>query len=637
MWWKNRDMREPLLVDAFNDRPDLGLAVFVLKSNTLTERMAAGKVESADLVQLSDAIDERAGDAAFSFLYKIAVVHHHPAPIANAPSDALARIADSFMIFYNAGLFLRELSRRGFNLVLHGHRHVAGYLRIACEFPREGRTELPVAAAGSASHPHPDDTRGNHLHLVELYDDDTAKLTSRFFSADVEEQDGSCEYRLETLADVRRRRYSVFRQQRKYSCLEHAKTIAITLDGYTSVQMDFRGCRAAPGKELEMLPLSLTTVRPGYIRGVQMGDGASQFQEMRPLDANLYAYKAEIHLAQKYNAESGRFAYGYRYRLMNGHTLTAEEFARHYSGTNVSSEYASITCDGAYDQLSLTIGFPHSYDLGRLEFQAIAEYVPAPLRGVDDPRLDRGESVTHDEETERIRGYLNAAGNPIEFTCPDPVPGMIYKVCWRFRQAPQPAASELALAAQIETAKQKLLDVATAAKQGVRKEWNRARVLLDRLVSDVNQILNRALAVSGKEDLRMNVMIFDDASQRLKFVCVNADPSELPEYDFISGEGCAGFAFEKVRYLLYHPARDPLGYFIHKNEGHIPANAGEPVAMASFPWIYKRLAVGVVNLSSSARTTKLLKVFDMQTDQQQTVMAELQDLVNLGVGELLTI
>lgn len=287
LWWRGSAMREPIIFDRLAEQPDLGVAFFALNSNTLSEMMAAGKVESLDLQQLFSKIDENASVPEFPFLYKIAVVHHHPLPIADAPTDAIARLQDSFMIFYNAGLFLRELSRRGFNLVIHGHKHVAGFLRVACQFPRLGRTELPVAAAGSACHPHPDDPRGNHLHLIELYDDDTATLESWFFSADVEKKEESFCYSLDTLSDVRRRRYAIFSRLQKYSCREVIKSVEITSGGYTAVQIDLLGCHVCTQEGLDRIPLSLTTERPSYIRGVALGDGSSAFVGITPAHQDL--------------------------------------------------------------------------------------------------------------------------------------------------------------------------------------------------------------------------------------------------------------------------------------------------------------------------------------------------------------
>lgn len=632
LWWKNQEMREPVTSELF---PGLGVAVFVLNSNSLSEMMAGGKVESDNLQQLYADINRQDNNPEFSFLYKIAAVHHHPAPIADAPAEALDRLQDTFMVFYNAGLILRELSRRHFNLVLHGHKHVAGFLRISCEFPELGRTELPVAAAGSASHPDPYDSRGNHLHLLEIYDDDTACLTSRFFSADVEEKAGSYRYQLDTLADVRRRRYAVFRTQQNYSCRQLTKTVEITSAGYSNIEMEFHCCTAASKEGLDSIPLSLTAGRPGYLRGVDAPAGASKFLEIEHLDKNPYAYKGSIHLGQHHTRDSGLFDYRYCYRLMNGQTLTAEEFARHYAGTEITSEYASITCDGAFDQLVLNIGFPAAYDIGRLEFQATAEYVPAPLRGLNDPRLDRGEAVEHDEETARIRGYLKAGVKPVVFTCPDPVPGMIYKVCWRFLEAAKPSEAALAAAARIDEAKSRLLAIAEAAKRGeALADWNRARSILNALAADISGRLHPA---ATREALKISAMVYDEKKQRLRFVCANTDPDDMPTMDFISGEGCAGFAFEKARYLLYHPQRDPKGYFLHNDELKMQGLGGDPVAMASFPWIDEGLAVGVVNVSSHIPTTKMLALFDAKPAEQEAVMKVLQDVVNLGAQGLLTI
>ena len=637
LWWWTAAMREPLIFETF---PRLGLALFAINSNTLTEMMAAGKVESADLQQLYARHDQHADHPQFAFLYKIAVVHHHPAPISDAPSDALARLQDSFMIFYNAGLFLRELSRRGFNLVLHGHKHVAGFLRVSCEFSDLGRTELPIAAAGAATHPHPDDSRGNHLHMIEIYDDDTARLTSWFFSADVQRKDPeTVRYALDTIEDVRRRRYVVFRRLQNYSCQQVTKAVEMTVDGYTAVEIDFRGCRVFSDDGLANIPLSLTCERPCYLRGVETAPGSSAFIDIKPAPGNnLYAFRGNIDLGHRRTPDLGLFDYGYRYRLMNGHALSAEEFPRHYWGTPQDSEYASITCDGAFDQLILNVRFPQKYDLNSLEFDAIAEYVPAPLEGIDDKRLDLGQTVRHDQETNRVRGYLRCGPAEVTLTCPQPTPGMIYKIRWRFRNLAAPPGPDLAAAANVDVSIDRLLRVAKTAQTDplARADWNRARSTLDALASEINQTLPPV----NNELLRVSVMVFDKSSQRLRFVGSNTDPHELPAGDFISGEGCAGFAFEKLRCVLYHPAKDTLGYFIGNAE-RSSSLGPDPVVMASFPWIYDyaggQIPVGVVNVSSLNPASKLLPLFDVQEPRKVALMRALQELVAQSASQLLTI
>jgi hypothetical protein len=139
------------------------------------------------------------------------------------------------------------LSRRDFNLVLHGHKHFAGCMRLGCELRGSGRTVLPIAAAGTALHPRPDDPRGHHFNLIEVYDDDTARLTSWFFSPSVTRTESTCEYDLDTIEDVRRRRYFIFRSRSSVTVGELCKTVEITLDGYSRVKEEFRhGSRLRP-------------------------------------------------------------------------------------------------------------------------------------------------------------------------------------------------------------------------------------------------------------------------------------------------------------------------------------------------------------------------------------------------------
>jgi len=136
---------------------------------------------------------------------------------------------------------------------------------------------------------------------------------------------------------------------------------------------------------------------------------------------------------------------------------------------------------------------------------------------------------------------------------------MIYKLRWTFPSAggtPPP----LSAAAVVQVAQEKLLEAAaTAATETPLPLFAQVRSNLVDLARDINS------TVSGSdESFDVSLMVFDERSNRLRFVGTNSD--KLPEGDFYSGEGCAGFAFEKASSILYHPARDKIGYFIQRKE-----------------------------------------------------------------------
>jgi hypothetical protein len=626
LWWNGKEMREPLIR---HDEPDLGLAIFAINSNTLTEMMAAGKVIPQDLQQLYTQHDKTVKESPqFEFVYKIVVVHHHPAPIADAPSDAIALIQDTFMIFYNAGLFVRELSRRGFNLVLHGHKHVAGFLRVQCEFKDLGRTVLPIAAAGTASHPAPDDSRGHHLRVIRIFDDDTAVMEEQFFSADVEKTDASFSYDLETLDDVRRRRYGAFRRLQKYTVREIHKRVEITTLGYSNISINHRECHVVDEQGSATIPVSLTTARPSYLRGFT--ENSTAYGNIKSdSGSGLYRVSGSFDFTTLRKPNDGAFEFGYSYRLMNGHVLTKEEFVRHY-GASESSEWASITAEHACDLLTLAVHFPPRYEMAGSKFYVVAEYVPAPLRGLSDDRLDRGETEPHEDETRRLAGSFRVEGNSVVLSCPQPIPGMVYKLCWKLSGVgdPQP---KLSSAAFVEASREKLLKMLGSTNPISRRLSEHVRSILEKLASDLNSKLSGA-----SEIFKVTLMVFDKNSRLLKFVATNI--GDLPTAEFYSGEGCAGFAFEKASLIMYHPERDSIGYFIHRGEGLDEGQMEEPVVMLSVPWIHdsqdqQQIVVGVVNISTTLRTTKLLDIFDAQDRVDKLLI--LQALTNLWAKQLL--
>ena len=85
--------------------------------------------------EICGALRERYGDA-YSNALKIAVLHHHVAPM---PADEVK----DFELLLNAAQFKRETSKAGFAIICHGHKHTPGVFRDA--EPPAGASQLIVA------------------------------------------------------------------------------------------------------------------------------------------------------------------------------------------------------------------------------------------------------------------------------------------------------------------------------------------------------------------------------------------------------------------------------------------------------------------------------------------------------------
>lgn len=623
---------------------DLGVIVLGFNSNPLVEMLAAGRVDAANLVELDQYCARRKDDPRFACQYRIAVLHHHPAPIAYVPTDLKARVQESFMVLYNAGTFLRKLNEHCFQLVLHGHRHFAGFLRLRHDIEAGETREVAVAAAGSALHPHPDDYRGNHLNLVELRDDGTAALHSWYFSAEAGKKEDSVSYELHDLQGVRRMRCQRLRAEKRLRVAEQRKEEKITADGYTWIREQALNCRAASDAGVRDFAFLLEAEAPSYLRGVELSwpPGAPPMQKLKtiPEGRALRRFEGSIDFGQLLRPADGQFSFGCNWRLINGHALTREEFLRRYADADppVEWEWASVTCDTPCDLLTLAVQFPDNYDISTLNTDVEVRYLPEPLECLSDYKADQLRD--HPEEATRIRGGLEHQGTTVTLRCSRPVPGFIYCIRWSFREGSQSPQPSLSAESRVRLGKRQLVEIARAAGRS-REPYGRIRKILDVLAQDLMSKLSPPGRGSRRTDeLDVSLMVFDELTKRLRFVCANfGEVTELVNETFVSGEGCAGFAFEKARYVLYHPARDTVGYYIRpeerRAEGQLSALPAQD-CLVSLPWIHPSgIVVGVVNVGSQWADSVLLQLFDLRATEQQRAMETLQALTNLAANGIL--
>jgi hypothetical protein len=559
-------------------------------------------VEAEALQELGNRFGDDTPLGEASPLFRIAVVHHHPMPIVFTATDKKARREERYMVFYNAATFLWSLNRKGFHLVLHGHKHFASFQRVGHEFADRGRRDLVVAGAGSALHPKPDDRRGNHLQVVRVYADGTATLESWFYSAEVRrKEDESRIYPVIDLAEVGRQRRRVFCRQAKLAVGELRSDVRITEDGYAVYKDQFLHCRLQHGAERSSYDVDLRVPSPSYLRRVRAVpvDQSPPHAELKsdPAARQLRRYSGRIDFGRPYG-EKDSFSLAYQYYLMNSHALSYGEFQRKYK--DQPYEYVSLPCYEVADALTLVVEFPQACPVDRLRYDVTVLFKPGTMKTIDD--YEESELVPHGEEAERARRRLYRDGSRLILSCCEPLPGYVYQLRWKFPEDPPPGGSWDRVL-YLNDKKKRLLEIAAgAAKQEFSSGGLYAKI---RRILEAREAEVRAEFHAAPGNLDLSLLAFDEdpAVKALRLVGANfGDIRDLQLIQFASGEGCAGFVFEKVRPQFYAdaPGQD-TDLYIAPGEG--PEFAVFPVYkyLTTMPWLHPSgLLVGVICAGSTA-------------------------------------
>jgi hypothetical protein len=136
------------------------------------------------------------------------------------------------------------------------------------------------------------------------------------------------------------------------------------------------------------------------------------------------------------------------------------------------------------------------------------------------------------------------------------------------------------------------------------------------------EVLDLALLVFDEEGV---VSQEEAASRKLRFVAATfSHPAKLDAECFAPGEGCAGYTFERGSYLLYHPRRDEIGYYIQRGERGGSNGLESQEFLVTMPWFYpntpektSRVAVGVIALGSQTVDSALAGWFGLPEPEQR--------------------
>lgn len=632
LWPWSRDLQDQLIVH--EDRL-LGVVFLCFNSTPPFEwfGLATGCVQPAVISEASRWCAQTRTQA----LARIAVVHHHPVPIPYVGTTARDRLEESFMVFYNAGAFLRELGRGGVDLVLHGHKHFSGLTRVSYDLPDGSQAQLGVLAAGSALHQEPSEPLGNEFNVITLLDDGTIGLDQWYYSADIRRRDESRHLSLRRLTDVRERRRWELRDEALHIEVQE-KTETLTRSGYTNVEMRLHRCRP-PGTISKWNLGDLLAERPAYIRDVALVPTVNPRFSALVIDqakTHLRSVVADIELGEDLRPSDGPFDIGYSYRLLNCHALSELEFRRKYprSAGGAAWEYATASAEDWVDLLRLTVEFPSDLDLDADidDFGAQALYVPYP----PDTKPSKETLRTHDEETARVRRSVRRTGRALVLEITQPVPTFAYRIRWRYKRKDSVSPS-LRRAGQLRHLRNALIksarDAAGGSPNGVHAHTRRSLLHMAQDVAAPLQVIDPG------EILDISLSITEDDTGLLRFVAASTPLPELYAETLYPGEGCAGFCFEKGRVLFYNRSLDDIGYFISGDElrrerGRTALRDYE--TLIAVPWIDREsgLSVGVISIGSTSTSSRFLPIFDMPSRAQEGEASRLLELTG-AFAELL--
>jgi hypothetical protein len=141
--------------------------------------LARGEVDPAEIT--SRLLEHGKNMSHAGNLTKLALVHHHPLPVATSENLAPEGMVEGWtgkklvgapehMIFRNAGMFLETLLQHDFRAVLHGHLHYRGYFRVARSI---GAREQMLEVFSGASLGAPPRNGRHGFHLLKIRRDGT--------------------------------------------------------------------------------------------------------------------------------------------------------------------------------------------------------------------------------------------------------------------------------------------------------------------------------------------------------------------------------------------------------------------------------------------------------------------------------
>jgi 3',5'-cyclic AMP phosphodiesterase CpdA len=549
--------------------PDLRLLVLAFDSNATESNfdLATGAVPLEDLLDIGDLEKQHA--AAWAAATRVALLHHHPMPIA--ATEGLKKITEieSFLLLRNAARFMTKMVDERIDLVLHGHRHCPSFSRATYTAGKDVEHTVAVVSAGSVHH---DELHDRSYNLVTISDDGEIRIERRSLSGN--------DYGYERDWVVRD-----YRQAREllYARLLAASTGGLHVRRYSShdhIQRDsgddictqrFEGVTSRTGKPVDTFT-SLSSATSGYSGKItyesesegmtvvvtpptRQADGSRQYTTTfhPPIETTPVTYTAKSTFVNAMH-------FSKRDRL---------EATKHIS----SDEYVKNRTRHALDVMHLSVTFP-------------AEHFPQAFRvTVYDPD---GKAALREQQFVAPHLTVIPAVHTVSLSVEKPLPGHDYVIVWD-------------------------LPPDVKLKLGAREAGEAAEIVEQFRAQDMTGSLTQ-LANAFTPAVIADLFVYDDEAGGQRLVATtDPNPHDLKDKIIRSGVGPVGRAYRRRAVIVAAPvaaAEDVPESEVADEVDPFSAEIRSMIAVPLYSPLYTGRRIGTAVLRTTARAAALHSIYD---------------------------
>lgn len=599
-------------LDTFKDyyRPvlirRLGVCVFVLDSNSLEKRtinLATGLVEKTDLVAFSDFFKELQDNKAeeFNSCIKIALLHHHPMPIAAIEGKGVLD-QPGFLLLKNAGQFMTSMVNSKIDLILHGHQHYPALSKASYPNGQGAEHLITIIGAGSVGRQASNYERSYNIVSItpnrEIHSERRALIGaeySRVFHTPVRTFEEARRQRFEALA----LRAQAQIRARKFSRVYVIKSGSGDADLYERLESV-----NAYSEDVNEFQTAVTSDSGFfYTPEYECSEGQNITWIWKSADFKPPKREATVFFDPPLNKDRST-NYELRRKAYNLFHFNKQE-RRDATNGESGDEYIELAVQNAFDLLVLTVLFPEGHWPNKF------------YRMVHDDKCfgeEHGKNCTRDlaeEENFNLRFSKFKDARTIVVSIEKPLPGYTYWIRWSL---PDKEADESDLNATDQGHAMKLAQKLLALRDSGNTDGVKIKTWFENMRTDV---ITSKLWTSkkGDDELELSLYIYDSHLRGL--VCVANSLGTRCSGVIKSGQTLIGAAYRRREHMLYSPIVTSSLYgladspeYINRVPGDWRASAENPyTAICAIPVIYpikKGCRIGVVTFATKSPSSRLL-------------------------------